>query len=356
MKTLEVGATNTYRVTVGKGARSMLAKELDASVSKVLIVCAGVMQKDAEKLRESLLDSFEVYIVELPDAEDAKRVEIAAFCWEILGQKDFTRSDAIVTLGGGSTTDLGGFVAATWLRGVKVVHLPTTVLAAVDAAIGGKTGINTTEGKNLVGAFHNPSAVLVDTDYLLTLPENELRSGFAEVAKSGFIKDVTILNDLNERIDEAINPETDLFVDLIHRAIVVKAEVVAEDFRETGQRETLNYGHTLGHAIEHAERYRWRHGAAISIGMIFAAELSRLTRSLTDAEVELHRTILGERLGLPIVYPADRFNALRKTMQRDKKARGSSLRFVLLDAIGRPIVSSVPDESIMFTAYSEIAD
>lgn len=356
MKTLEVGAANPYRVTVGRGASEMLAKELDASASKVLIVCAGVLQKDAKQLRETLLDKFEVYIVELPDAEDAKRVEIAAFCWEILGQKDFTRSDALVTLGGGSTTDLGGFVAATWLRGVKVIHLPTTVLAAVDAAIGGKTGINTTEGKNLVGAFHNPSAVLVDTDYLLTLPENELRSGFAEIAKAGFIKDTTILDDLNERIDESINPETELFSDLLHRAIKVKAEIVAVDFRENGMRETLNYGHTLGHAIEHAERYRWRHGAAISIGMVFAAELSRLTRSLTDVEVDLHRTILGDRLGLPIEYPADRFETLRKTMQRDKKARGSSIRFVLLEAIGRPIVSSVPDESFLFTAYSEIAD
>ena len=355
MNTVTVSGRDPYDVSIGHGVRSELRDRLGTQVSKALLIHQPIMSAEASRIRETLAGEVDVLLAEVPDAEDAKRIEVAAFCWGIMGQADFTRSDAVISLGGGATTDLAGFVAATWLRGVRIVHIPTTVLGSVDAAVGGKTGINTAEGKNLVGSFYAPAAVLVDTELLASLPETEVRTGFAEIAKAGFIADPTILDDLENNIEGCLDLSTELSADVIRRAIQVKATVVSEDFTELGLREILNYGHTLGHAIEHAERYRWRHGVAISIGMMFAAELSRLVRALSDDEVDRHRKVLGERLGLPLVYPGGRWETLRATMQRDKKARGAALRFVLLDGIGRPTVTTVGDDSLLFAAYQEIA-
>jgi 3-dehydroquinate synthase len=355
VNTVTVSGRDPYDVSIGHGVRSELRERLGAQVTKALLIHQPIMSAEASRIRESLAGEVDVLLAEVPDAEDAKRIEVAAFCWGIMGQADFTRSDAVISLGGGATTDLAGFVAATWLRGVRIVHIPTTVLGSVDAAVGGKTGINTAEGKNLVGSFYAPAAVLVDTELLASLPETEVRTGFAEIAKAGFIADPTILDDLENNIEGCLDLSTELSADVIRRAIQVKATVVSEDFTELGLREILNYGHTLGHAIEHAERYRWRHGVAISIGMMFAAELSRLVRALSDDEVDRHRKVLGERLGLPLVYPGGRWETLRATMQRDKKARGAALRFVLLDGIGRPTVTTVGDDSLLFAAYQEIA-
>ena len=355
MSIVTVGGKDPYDISVGAGTRHELRDRLGTQVVKALLIHAPIMAAEATRIRETLAGQVDVLLAEVPEAEDAKRVEVAAFCWGIMGQSDFTRSDAVISLGGGATTDLAGFVAATWLRGVRIVHIPTTVLGSVDAAVGGKTGINTAEGKNLVGSFHAPTAVLVDTELLSSLPETEVRTGFAEIAKAGFIADPSILDDLDTSVDQCLDLTSNLAADIMQRAIQVKATIVAEDFTEQGLRETLNYGHTLGHAIEHAERYRWRHGVAISIGMMFAAELSRLVRSLSDSDVERHRHILGERLGLPLVYPAGRWETLRAKMQRDKKTRGSALRFVLLDGIARPTVTTVADDSLLFAAYQEIA-
>ena len=354
---IPVAGDRPYEVVVGRGVLDRLAATLGPRVRKVLIVHPGALGARAAQLRETLVADagLEVLLAEVPDAEAAKRVEVAAFCWEILGKSDFTRSDAIVGLGGGATTDLAGFVAATWLRGVAVVQLPTTVLGIVDAAVGGKTGINTTEGKNLVGAFWAPRAVLADLDLLDALPRNELLAGFAEVVKCGFIQDPRILELVEADTARATDPTTPEFRECIERSIAVKARVVGEDFTEQGLREILNYGHTLGHAIEHTERYQWRHGAAISIGMVFAAELSRMTRGLPDDAVERHRRIL-DSLGLPTTYPADRWAHLLGVMQRDKKARGSMLRFIGLDRIGQPATIEGPDESLLFAAYQNVAE
>jgi len=353
---IRVSGAPGYDVVVGRDLLGRVPEALGERVRKVLVVHAPTLAARAEALRESLAAAdLEALTLEVPDAESAKRVEVAAFCWEILGKSDFTRSDAIVGLGGGAVTDLAGFVAATWLRGVAVVQLPTTVLGMVDAAVGGKTGINTAEGKNLVGAFWAPRAVLCDLDLLDTLPRNELLAGFAEVVKTGFIQDPRILDLVEADVARATDPSTEEFRECVERAIAVKARVVGEDFREQGLREILNYGHTLGHAIEHAERYRWRHGAAISIGMVFAAELSRLTRGLSEGEVERHRRVLRS-LTLPTTYPGERWGHLLATMQRDKKARGGMLRFICLDAIGRPVVVEGPDESLLFAAYQELAE
>ncbi|MEY4457800.1 MAG: hypothetical protein RIS25_393 [Actinomycetota bacterium] len=354
MSTITVSGSPDYDVVVGRGLRPMIPSILGTKVQKILVIHAPIMSAEAEALRSELADRYQVLLAEVPDAEDAKRIEVAAFCWGIMGQSDFTRTDAVIGLGGGATTDLAGFVAATWLRGVPMLHIPTTVLGAVDAAVGGKTGINTSEGKNLVGAFHAPVGVLVDLELLEHLPEMEIRAGFAEIVKAGFISDTEILDIVEADPARAIDPTTPEFQELMERAITVKARVVGEDFTEQGLREILNYGHTLGHAIEHTERYKWRHGAAISIGMVFAAELSRITRGLSDAEVDRHRSIFTS-LGLPTEYPGGRWPTLLSTMQRDKKARGSLLRFVLLEGIGRPVVSGVADDSLLFSAFQEIA-
>lgn len=347
-----------YVVSVGRGfladpSRFVLPALGDA-VSKILVVHPPTLTAIAQQLKQALDGSVDVLLAEVPDAEAAKRVEVAAFCWQILGQADFTRSDAIIGLGGGAVTDLAGFVAATWLRGVRLVQIPTTVLAMVDASVGGKTGINTNEGKNLVGSFYAPHAVLCDLDVLEGLSRNELLAGSAEIVKCGFIAEPEILDTYETALERATDPTTDEFRRILELAIGVKARVVSNDFRETGEREILNYGHTLGHAIEHAERYQWRHGAAISIGMIFAAELARITNGLPDDVVERHRTILNS-LGLPTSYPAGRWETLLATMRRDKKARGNMMRFVVLSDVAKPTVLNVPDVSVLFAAYGEIA-
>ncbi|WGD38625.1 3-dehydroquinate synthase [Lysinibacter sp. HNR] len=350
-----VGGSLPYEVVVGRDILSSLPEVLGERVSQVLVVHPPTLGAAAARLREMLLGSYKnVLLAEVPDGESAKRVEVAAFCWQIMGQADFTRTDAVIGFGGGAVTDLAGFVAATWLRGVKLVQIPTTVLGMVDAAVGGKTGINTAEGKNLVGSFYAPSAVLADLDTLATLSQNEIRAGFAEVVKYGFIAEPEILDIVEKDVDLAIDPQSREFRRIIELSIAVKARVVTEDFREQGLREFLNYGHTLGHAIEHAERYQWRHGAAISVGMVYAAELGRLVGTLDDVTVDRHRSVL-ELLTLPTTYPAGRWPGLLSSMQRDKKARAGMLRFVVLDRIGKPTVLAGPDETLLFTAYQEIA-
>jgi 3-dehydroquinate synthase len=350
---VSVTGTDPYDILIGRGLLAGISDQIGTKATKVLIVHAPTLGAQAAALRESLLDRYEVLLAEIPDAEAAKRVEVAAFCWQIMGQTDFARTDVVVGLGGGATTDLAGFVAATWLRGVGLVQVPTTVLGMVDAAVGGKTGINTAEGKNLVGAFHAPLAVLADLDLLSTLSKNEILAGSAEIVKAGFIAEPEILDIYEASVDRATDPTTPEFRRLIELAIRMKARVVSADFKEAGLREILNYGHTLGHAIEHAERYNWRHGAAVSVGMVFAAELARLTGSLSDEAVDRHRSIL-ESLTLPTTYPVGRWKTLLATMQRDKKSRAGHLRFIVLDDIAKPTVLTAPDESLLFAAYQEI--
>jgi len=344
-----------YDVVVGRGLLASLPALLGERVKRVLVIHPRALRLTGDTVREELASAgFTALTAEIPDAEEGKHIEVASFCWQVLGQNDFTRSDAVVAVGGGAVTDLAGFVAATWLRGVKVIHMPTSLLGMVDASVGGKTGINTAEGKNLVGAFHPPAGVLVDLDTLDTLPKNEIISGLAEVIKCGFIADPAILDLLEKDTAAVSDPRSAVLRELIERAISVKAKVVSADLKETGQREILNYGHTLGHAIELAERYSWRHGAAVSVGMMFAAELARSVGRLSDADADRHRDIL-ESLGLPITYRRDRWQALLDGMRRDKKSRGDLLRFVVLDGIGRPGILDVPDTSLLFAAYQEIA-
>jgi 3-dehydroquinate synthase len=298
----------------------------------------------------------EVLDLEVPEGEAAKTAAVVADCWERLGEAGFTRSDAVVTVGGGATTDLGGFVAATWLRGVRVVHVPTSLLGMVDAAVGGKTGIDTGAGKNLVGSFHEPAGVVCELDLLATLPERELVSGLAEVVKCGFIADPDILELVEKDPSAALDPASDALAELVERSVRVKAEVVAADLRETGGadghpgREVLNYGHTLGHAVERHSGYAMRHGEAVALGMVFVAELARLAGRLDDATAARHAAVLGS-VGLATRWAGATFDELLPAMRVDKKARGATLRFVVLDGLARPAVLADPDESLLRAAY-----
>ncbi|MGC5166326.1 3-dehydroquinate synthase [Luteimicrobium sp. DT211] len=357
-----------YDVLIGRHLLGELPRLLGEGVRRVLVVHQPSLAASAEVVREDLAASgYEAFLAEVPDAEEAKSAQVAAFLWGVLGQADFTRSDAVVGVGGGATTDLAGFVAATWLRGIRVVHVPTTLLAMVDAAVGGKTGINTAEGKNLVGAFYPPAGVLADLATLESLPRFEFVAGLAEVVKTGFIADPRILELVEAHAGELRDwgswqaaggePSAELravVAELVQRSVAVKAAVVGEDLKEAGLREILNYGHTLGHAVELAERYGWRHGAAVSVGMVFAAELSRLAGKLDDDVVDRHRSILSS-LGLPTTYRGDRWDQLLTAMRRDKKTRGDLLRFVVLDDVARPTRLEGPDPALLHAAYAEIS-
>ena len=314
-----------------------------------------VLAQTAEAIRTHLAGyGVDAHRIELPDAEAGKDLEVVGFLWEVLGRIGIGRKDAIVSLGGGAATDVAGFAAATWLRGVDIVHVPTTLLAMVDAAVGGKTGINTGAGKNLVGAFHQPTAVIVDLAVLETLPRNELVAGMAEVVKAGFIADPVILELIEADPQAALDPLGSVLPVLIRRAIEVKASVVAADEKESALREILNYGHTLAHAIERRERYRWRHGAAVSVGLVFAAELARLGGRLDAATAQRHRDVLVA-LGLPVTYDADALPELLGYMAGDKKTRSGVLRFVVLDGLGRPGRLEGPDPALLAAAYAEVS-
>ncbi len=355
---IRVEGGRPYDVVIGRGLLQELPGILTDRPRQIAIIHPAALAATAEGVREFLAQHYRVITIEVPEAEDAKTAAVLEFCWTALGQSGFTRTDAVVTIGGGATTDLGGFVAATWLRGVAVVHIPTTLLGMVDAAVGGKTGINTDAGKNLVGAIHPPAGVLCDLNALATLPRNDYIAGLAEVIKCGFIADPVILDLIEADPRGACDPDAEVADELIRRAVAVKAAVVADDLTESLERrlgrEVLNYGHTFGHAIERAERYRWRHGAAIAVGMVFVAELARLAGRLSESDVERHRSILSA-VGLPTSYPAGRWDGLLAAMRIDKKARGDLLRFVILDGIGRPGLLEGPDPALLVAAYEEVS-
>jgi 3-dehydroquinate synthase len=289
----------------------------------------------------------------VPDGEAAKSIDVATQLWSSLADQHITRADCIVGLGGGATTDLAGFVAATWLRGVQVVLVPTTLLGMADAAVGGKTAIDIAAGKNLVGAFHSPAGVLADLATLETVPRADYVAGLAEVIKAGFIADPVILDLVRQDPDGATVPHGRHARELLERAIRVKAGVVSDDLTEQGPREILNYGHTLGHAIEQVEGYRFRHGDAVAIGMVYVAELARLAGRLDEQTARLHRDVLAS-VGLPTVYRPDAWPLLREAMSVDKKARGARLRLVVLDGLARPAILDGPSEELLNDAYLEV--
>jgi 3-dehydroquinate synthase len=349
---LRVTGDHPYDVVVGEGLLGELETML-AGAQRVAVVHPAALRTTADAVRADLSAAgFEVHAVEVPDGEQQKDLQVAAYCWDVLGQTGFTRTDALVAVGGGATTDLAGFVAATWLRGVRVVHVPTTLLGMVDAAIGGKTGINTGAGKNLVGAFHPPAGVLCELTALTELPRHDYVAGLAEVVKVGFTHDPRILELVEQDPEAARTPAGPHTRELVERAIAVKARVVSHDLTEQGEREFLNYGHTLGHAVEKVENYAWRHGAAVSVGLVFIAELARLAGRLDDETAARHRRVL-EAVGLPTSYAGD-WAKVHAAMRIDKKTRGDRLRFVVLDGLAKPRMLEDPDPSLLVAAFEEV--
>lgn len=357
---VEVASEQPYRVRIGRGASRALP-ELVYGASRVAVIHPEVLGERAAGLADELRAAgVQPVGVVVPDGEQAKTAQVLASCWDQLASAGLTRNDVVVGLGGGCTTDLAGFVAASWLRGVGYVSMPTTVLAMVDAAVGGKTGINIAAGKNLVGAFHEPRGVLCDLASLDALPRAEVVSGLAEVAKCGFIADPEILRLIEADPADALDVRGERLAELVRRGIQVKATVVAADLRESTStadkvgREALNYGHTLGHAIEQQHHFTWRHGEAISVGMVFVAELARRTIGLSDELVQRHREVLAS-LGLPTRYDEGGWPELRHAMGLDKKARGDRLRFVGLRGLAEVTIIDGPDEDLLQECFAALA-
>jgi 3-dehydroquinate synthase len=343
-----------YQVIVGTGVLGELPSLVGGAARTVVVVHAEGLGEIARPVCRVLTAAgYLVHAEPVPDGETAKEITVAASLWSRLAAHRVTRSDAIVAVGGGATTDLAGFVAATWLRGVRVILVPTTLLAITDAAVGGKTAVNIPAGKNLVGAFHSPAGVLADLTVLESLPPADYVSGLAEIIKAGFIADPVILDLIEDDPAGAVVPHGRHARELIERAVRIKAEVVAADLREAGRRETLNYGHTLGHAIERVEGYRVRHGEAVAIGMVYAAELARLAGRLDTATVLRHHRVLAA-VGLPATFLARAWPALRDAMSLDKKTRGASMRFVILEGLAKPAILANPPEDLLARAYREV--
>ncbi|HEY2549756.1 MAG TPA: 3-dehydroquinate synthase [Streptosporangiaceae bacterium] len=352
---IRVGGEHPYEVVVGSGVLGELPAMIGEAARTVVVVYAAGLDRIAEPACAALRQAgYLVHAEQVPAGDQAKNVEVAARLWAALAGHRVSRSDAVVGLGGGAVTDLAGFAAATWLRGVRLVLVPTTLLAIVDAAIGGKTAVNIAAGKNLVGAFHPPGGVLADLAMLRTLPAGEYVSGLAEVIKAGFIADPVILDLIEADPEAATRPGGPHERELVERAVRMKAEVVAADLRESGQREVLNYGHTLGHSIELAEQFRIPHGNAVAIGMTYAAAVARLAGRLDDATAGRHAELLAA-VGLPVSYRAGAWPQLRSGMAVDKKARGSRLRLVVLDGLARPAILDDPPENLLASAYAEVS-
>ena len=295
----------------------------------------------------------DIYRFEIPDAEIAKELSVVGFMWEALGRINISKSDCLISLGGGTVNDAVGFVSATWLRGIDIIHIPTTLIGMVDATIGGKTGINTSISKNLVGSFYQPAAVIVDLTLIKTLPHNLILDGIAEIVKIGFVIDPTILNliDINsKKVDSIVS----ILPALIHRSVVAKSIVVAIDENDSHLRTSLNYGHTLAHAIERNEHYKWSHGKAVSVGLIFASELSRRSRSLDIYTWHRHHKILNS-LGLPVNYCSSALTKLIYYMLSDKKIQSGALRFILLDSIAKPSILEKPEVHLLKSSYTEMS-
>ncbi len=279
----------------------------------------------------------------LPDGEAHKTLASVASVLDALAESGAGRDTTVIALGGGVVGDIAGFAAASYMRGVTFIQVPTTLLAQVDSSVGGKTGVNHARGKNLIGAFHQPRLVLIDTATLLSLPDRELRAGLAEVIKHAVIADAAFFAWLEDNIGKLLARDVAALRHAIRRCCEIKAEIVAEDEREHGRRALLNFGHTFGHAIENSLGYgEWLHGEAVAAGMLMAAELSSI-----DAVQRARLESLIGAAGLPLAPPPLGADVLHLAMGMDKKVKARKLRFILLDHIGSArVATDVPDNRL----------
>ena len=349
MITIDIKAERQYQVRIGADFKDEI-KDVAKGRERIAFIFSEKMKDQVKNLE---VGDAEPFYFAVPDSEVAKSTKTLLQLWDWLGAAGFTRSDLIVGVGGGAITDLSGFAAASWLRGIDWVAIPTTVAGMVDAAVGGKTGINSEYGKNLIGAFHSPQRVIVDLKWLETLSDRDFSAGLAEVVKCGFIRDTKILDILKGKSLAEIRADKALTTELIERSIRVKGDVVSGDYKESFDREILNYGHTFGHAVELDSKYSLRHGECVSIGMIYVAELAYSLDLIPESTLLLHRELLGS-LDLPTTYSASSWSALLANMKLDKKSRGNTLRFVLLGEIGQTQRVEGPDEGALIAAYEKV--
>lgn len=350
MSTVKVSAERTYEVLIGVSWQSELAKVLKGRTRAAIIISESMQTR----LGEMESSDTEIFTFTIPDGEAGKSSGTLMQVWNWLGAAGFTRNDLIVAIGGGATTDFGGYAAASWLRGIDWVAIPTTVAGMVDAAIGGKTAINSDYGKNLIGAFHSPTTVMIDFEWLATLSDRDFAAGLAEVVKAGFIADGAILDLMRGKDLATLRKDRKVIEELITRAVAVKAEVVSSDFKESFAREALNYGHTLGHAIELESKFSLRHGECVAIGMAFMAHL-QLALGLISSELAQDHLDILQGLDLPTSYKRQAWPTLLANMSLDKKARGKSLRFVTITAIGKTDRLENPDEKVLLAAYEKVS-
>src|SRR5579883_180959 len=347
---VELGS-RSYPILIGRGLlgeRTLFEQHVRSR--DILVVSNTVVAPLYLDALEASLQPRRVVATILPDGEHHKTLASVARVLDVMVANRFGRDCAVIALGGGVVGDIAGFAAACYQRGVNYVQVPTTLLAQVDSSVGGKTGVNHSGGKNLIGAFHQPIAVIADTDTLATLPDRELRAGLAEVIKYGCIQDPALFDWLDRHLPALLDRDADALTHAIARSCEIKAAVVAADEREHGQRAILNFGHTFGHAIEAATNYeRFLHGEAVAIGMLMAADLScRL--GLISPAVKLAVRGLIERAGLPTEAP--RIGAARALalMQMDKKVLAGNIRLVLLETLGRAVVrGQYPQEALEAT-------
>ena len=352
MLKLEVAlAERSYPILIGEGLLS------DAGVlgphirgrDLLLVSNTTVAPLYADRVRAALPDR-RIVDLRLPDGEQYKTMEYVSRVLDVLVTNTFARDGVVLALGGGVVGDLAGFSAACYQRGVAFVQLPTTLLAQVDSSVGGKPGVNHPGGKNMIGAFHQPSAVLADTSTLRTLPPRELRAGLAEVVKYGLVFDLQFLDWLESNVEKLLALDATALAHAIHRSCELKADVVRRDERESGDRALLNLGHTFGHAIETATGYtEWLHGEAVAIGMVIAADMSARLGLLAAADVRRVRDLL-QRIGLPTEPP--RFGAQRalECMRIDKKVKSGRIRLVLLERLGGArFTAEYPDDALAST-------
>ncbi len=343
----------SYTITVGNGLIAKLGdhcRRLKLGERCVVITDTNVGPRFANDAVKALkMAGFVPSVVTVPAGETAKSFKVVADCYDQLAMKRLERKSFVVALGGGVVGDLAGFVAATYLRGIPFVQVPTTLLAQVDSSVGGKVGVNLKAGKNLVGAFHQPRAVLCDLDTLASLPEREFRAGFGEIIKYGVIRDNELFKRLEKELDKLLARDAAALTNVIARCCTIKAEVVAADETESGLRASLNFGHTLGHAIEVVSGYgEYLHGEAISIGQVAAARLSARLLGFPEKDADRVRDLFA-KAGLPVtmkIVPKKR-EALFDAMRLDKKVAGGELKFVLVKALGDVVWGQrVPDADI----------
>ena len=358
MKTVTVDLEDrSYVIHIGAGTLGRLgsrAKALPVGRRTALVTNSAVARLYAERVVQGLRRAqFEPTVIEIPDGEEHKNLASLSDLYDRLLDAGLDRSSAVIALGGGVIGDLVGFAAATFMRSVPLIQVPTTLLAQVDASVGGKTAVNHPAGKNLIGAFYQPRLVWIDVNTLRTLPRREVQAGMAEVIKYAVTLSPSLFELLDEQLEALMALDQELLIEVVHQCCTLKAMVVGKDEREAGYRSVLNFGHTIGHAIETLTEYhRYLHGEAVAIGMVFAARLSS-ARGLCQPAVVDRLAQLLKRAGLPVTMPRELIDHdLAHAIQTDKKVSDGKIKFVCLEDIGRTRFEYLAGEEVLDTEAS----